>query len=128
MEIMHANDTRTRLYRSRDGVFLGVVKGFANYFGLSIFWFRLVVFFLILFTGIWPGVFLYLIAALVMKLEPVLEPRTDAEREFYEAYVNSRSMALKRLKDKFNRLDDRVKRMEDHVTSREYTWDKKLDS
>lgn len=125
---MHANDARARLYRSRNGMFMGVVKGFADYFGFSVFWFRLVVFFLILFTGIWPGVFLYLIAALVMKLEPAVEPRTEAEREFYEAYVNSRSMALKRLKDKFNRLDDRVKRMEDHVTSREYAWDKKLDS
>jgi phage shock protein C len=63
-----------------------------------------------------------------MKLEPVIEPRTDSEREFYEAYVNSRAMAMGRLKDKFNRLDERVKRMEDHVTSREYAWDKRLDS
>jgi phage shock protein C len=125
---MNDNNFRPRLYRSRNGTFLGVVRGFADYFGFSAFWLRLGVFFLILFTGVWPGVALYFIAALVMKLEPVIEPRTDSEREFYEAYVNSRAMAMGRLKDKFNRLDERVKRMEDHVTSREYAWDKRLDS
>lgn len=117
-----------RLYRSRNGLFLGVVTGFADYFGLSRFWLRLIVFFFILFTGVWPGVFLYVVAALIMKLEPVIEPGSDSEREFYESYANSRSMAIRRLKDKFERLDERVRRMEDRVTSREYAWDRKMNS
>lgn len=125
---MNNENNRARLYKSRDGMFLGVIRGFADYFGLSKFWLRIAVIVLILFSGIWPGVFIYFLAALIMKPEPVIEPQTDSEREFYESYVNSRSMAVKRLKDKFDRLDDRVRRMEDRITSREYAWDKKLNS
>jgi phage shock protein C len=125
---MENRNDGTRLYRARDGLFLGVLKGFAKYFDLSAFWLRVAVCVLVLFTGIWPGVFLYFLAALVMKPEPAVEPANESEREFYESYVNSRTMALKRLKTKFDRLDERVRRMEDFVTSREYQWDRKLDS
>lgn len=125
---MNKDKLGPRLYRSRDGLFLGVIRGFADYFGLSRFWLRFGVFVLIVFTGIWPGVFLYFLAAFIMKPEPVLVPETESEREFYESYTNSRSMAIRRLKDKFDRLDDRVRRMEDRVTSREYAWDRKLRS
>ena len=33
---------RTGPYRSRSGVFLGVIKGLADYFNLSVFWCRVV--------------------------------------------------------------------------------------
>jgi phage shock protein C len=117
-----------RLYRSRDGMVLGVVKGFAERYDLSVFWLRVAFFLFILFTGLWPGLIGYVLAGLIMKPEPVLEPGSESEREFYESYVTSRKLALARLKDKFERLDRRVRRMEDRVTSREYQWERKLDS
>ena len=62
------------LYRSRNGRFLGVCKGLADYFDLPLFWVRTFTVLLILFTGLWPGLALYFIAALVMRLEPVIAP------------------------------------------------------
>ena len=43
-----------RLYRSRSGMILGVCKGLARYFDVSLFWTRFIAVLLMLFTGFWP--------------------------------------------------------------------------
>ena len=58
------------LYRSRNGVILGVFRGFADYFDFSVFWIRAIAVVLIVFTGFWLVVGLYLLAALLMKSDP----------------------------------------------------------
>ncbi len=59
-----------RLYRSRDGMIFGVCKGLADCWNLRVFWVRIVAVAILLCTGIFPIVFIYLIAALLMKPEP----------------------------------------------------------
>ena len=61
-----------------------------------------------------------------MKLEPVVPFEEDSEREFYDSYVNSRSMALARLKRTYDNLERRIRRMENLVTAREYDWERRL--
>ena len=51
---------------------------------------------------------------------------TEAEQEFYDSYVGSRSMAISRIKRKFEHLDRRLRRMEDVVTSRDYDWERRF--
>ena len=51
---------------------------------------------LLIFSGVWPVVILYFVAALLMKPEPVLPLKTEGEQEFYNSYANSRRMALHR--------------------------------
>ncbi len=65
----YGNET-TGLYRSRDGIVCGVCRGIAEYFDMSVFWTRALAVFLVLCTGLWPGVFAYFIAALLMKKDP----------------------------------------------------------
>ncbi|MEW5772395.1 MAG: envelope stress response membrane protein PspC [Thermodesulfobacteriota bacterium] len=115
------------LYRSRSGVLLGVCRGFADYFDISAFWLRALVALGILFTGVWPGLAIYLVAGLLMKPEPVLNAQSETEREFYHSYVSSRSLGLSRLKAQFDRLDRRIRRMEDVVTSRDFSWRRRFD-
>ena len=55
-----------RLTKSRDKVLAGVFGGIANYFGWDPAWVRITGAFLILFTRVFPGVALYIIAAIVM--------------------------------------------------------------
>lgn len=114
------------LYRSRRGRFLGVCLGLADYFDIPVRWVRLGAVLLIVFTGLWPGLALYFIAALVMRLEPVVPPASEPEREFYDSYARSRSDALGRIKDKFDRLERRIRRMEDQVTSKDWQWDRRM--
>ena len=116
----------TGLYRSRDGMLLGVCKGIADYLDISLFWTRMLTVLFFLFSGFWPVGGLYLLAAMVMKPEPVVPFASTGEREFYDAYVNSRGLALHRLKHTFDHLDRRIQRMEDVVTNREYDWEQRL--
>ncbi len=110
------------LYRSRNGVIMGVCRGLAEYFDFSVFWVRTVFLVLLVFTGFWPVGALYLVAALIMKPEPVIPIHTDAEQEFYDSYTHSRHQASQRLKRKYENLKRRIQRLEDIVTSPEFNW------
>ncbi|KJS01163.1 MAG: phage-shock protein [Desulfobulbaceae bacterium BRH_c16a] len=116
------------IYRSRDGVFLGVCKGLAEYFDFSIFWVRMALVVMFIFSGFWPVIGVYLVAAFFMKPEPVKPIASEEEREFYDSYVNSPKSAAQRLKKKLQELDRRIRRMEDEVTGREYEWKRRFDS
>ncbi len=61
---------RRGLYRSRNGFLCGVCRGIADYFDLSVFWIRMITVIAFVLTGFFPTVFLYVIAALVMRKEP----------------------------------------------------------
>lgn len=115
-----------KLYRSRDGMIFGVCKGIADHLGFSVFWTRVIAVFTLLFTGIWPIMGLYILAALLMKPEPVLPLTSEEDYEFYDSYTRSRSMALNRLKRTFDALDRRIQRMESIVTARDYDWERRL--
>ena len=119
-------EERRRLYRARDGMFLGVCKGLARQFDLSAGLLRAIVVVLFLITGIWPVGLLYLIAAMVMKMEPVVPIHNTDEQEFYDSYSTSRTGALERIKRKFESLDRRLRRMEDVVTSRDFQWERRM--
>lgn len=114
------------LYRSRRGVVLGICRGVGDHFGISVFWFRVLVVAALPFTGVWPVVFVYLVAALLMKPEPIVPFHGEAEAEFYRSYVEHRSMALNRLRRRFERLQRRIERIETTVTSRDYDWERRL--
>lgn len=116
------------LYRSRNGIILGVCRGVAEYFDFSVFWARTIMFILFLFSGFWPIAALYFIAALLMKPEPVIPIQTEDQQEFYDSYVYSRKGATDRLKRRYDNLDRRIQRMEHTVTAREYDWDQRLNT
>jgi phage shock protein C len=114
------------MYRSRNGVFLGICRGFAEYYDIQVFWVRLGMVLLFMLSGFWPMLGIYLVAALFLKPKPVQPINDDDEREFYHSYVNSPRSAAQRLKKKFSDLDRRIRRMEDHVTGKDYEWERKF--
>jgi phage shock protein C len=114
-------------YRSRSGVILGVCKGIAEYFDFSVFWTRAIALIVLIVTGIWPVVGVYILAALLMKPEPVIAPETEAEKEFYDSYTHSRHAAAQRLKRRHENLERRIRRMEHIVTSPEFNWENRFE-
>ena len=116
------------IYRSRDGLILGVCRGIAEHFDFSVFWIRTGMIVIFLLSGFWPVIGIYLVAALLMKPEPVRPFENDNQQEFYESYVHSPQSAAQRLKKKFRDLDRRIRRMEDTVTGRDYEWEQKFNS
>lgn len=104
----------------------GVCRGIAEHLDFSVPGLRILTVIATLLTGLWPGVFAYIIAALVMKPEPVIPFDSDSDAEFYNSYSANRGMALSRLKDTFDNLDRRIQRIESIVTSADYDWDERL--
>lgn len=116
------------IYRSRNGVFLGVCRGIAEYFDLSVFWVRMALVIVFIFSGFWPVIGVYLVAAFFMKPKPVKPIESEGEREFYDSYVHSPKTAAERLRKKFDDLERRIRGMEDKVTGREYEWERRFRS
>jgi phage shock protein C len=123
----YSNDGRG-LYRSRDGVLLGVCRGVADYFDLSVFWVRMAVVLVFLLSGFWPVLGVYLVAALLMKPSPVRPIESEDEQEFYDSYVHSPRSAAQRLKRQFDNIDRRIRRMESTVTGKDYDWERRFNS
>jgi len=116
------------LYRSRNGLVLGVCRGIAEYFDFSVFWTRAIVLIVLFFSGLWPIMALYFIAALLMKPEPIMPIENDDQQEFYNSYIYSRKGATDRLKRRYENLERRIQRMEHMVTTKEFNWDRKLNT
>jgi phage shock protein C len=125
---MNMKRKRDGLYRSRDGVFLGVCQGIADYYDLSVFWVRLGLIIVFLLSGFWPVIGIYIVAALLMKPRPVRPIESEDEQEFYDSYVHSPRSAAQRLRRKYENLERRIRRMEDKVTGREYEWERKFNA
>jgi phage shock protein C len=119
---------RGGLYRSRNGVVLGVCRGIAEYFDFSVFWTRAIVLIVLFFSGFWPIMALYFIAALLMKPEPVIPIESDDQQEFYNSYMYSRKGAIDRLKRRYENLERRIQRMEHTVTAKDFNWDRRLNT
>jgi phage shock protein C len=117
---------RGGMYRSRNGIIMGVCRGIAEFFDFSVFWTRAVTVFLIFFTGFWPMLALYFVAGLILKPEPVLRIRSEDEQEFYDTYVRSRKGAAERIKRRYHNLNRRIERLEHSVTAREFDWESRL--
>ncbi|WP_020589646.1 envelope stress response membrane protein PspC [Desulfobacter curvatus] len=109
-------------YRSRRGIIFGVCRGLAEHFNFSVFWTRIIVLVLFLFTGFWPVGVLYFVAGLLLTPEPVIPLENASDEEFYQSYTRSRSSAIQRIKNKFDNIDRRIQRMEDTVTSKEFDF------
>ena len=119
---------RNGIYRSRSGIILGVCKGLASHFDFSVFWTRVIAIIVLLVAGFLPAIGLYLLAALLMKPEPVIPIKDSGEKEFYDSYTASRHGAIQRMKRRYENLQRRIQRMEHIVTSAEYDWDKRLNN
>jgi phage shock protein C len=119
---------RNGIYRSRSGILLGVCKGLAEHFDFSVFWTRVIALILLFVAGFLPAIGLYLLAALLMKPEPVIPIGNPAEKEFYDSYAHSRQGAVQRLKRRYENLQRRIQRMEHIVTSAEYDWENRLNN
>ncbi len=117
---------RRGIYRSRQGAIFGVCRGLAEHFDFSVFWVRFLAVALLVISGLWPAMILYILAALVMKPEPAMPISSPDERQFYDDYTSSRHEAAQRLKRRYDGLEKRIRRMEDVVTSREYNWERRF--
>ncbi|MGB5746992.1 MAG: PspC domain-containing protein [Desulfobacterales bacterium] len=114
------------LYRSRDGIILGVCRGVADYFNLAAFWVRAIIVVAFIFTGFWPIIGIYILAALLMKPEPGVPGRQRSKHNFHCRYNRTRRDTAERLRRKWEHLEKRIRRAEDKASSREFDWENRF--
>jgi phage shock protein C len=114
------------LYRSRDGIILGVCRGVADYFDFSAFWIRAILIVAFVFTGFWPVIGIYILAALLMKSEPGVTGENNSKRTYQCRHSRAGRETSERIRRKWRHLEKRIRRMEDKVTSREFHWHKRF--
>ena len=114
------------LYRSRSGIIMGVCRGVGDFLNFSVFWIRAILVILFLFSGFFPVVVLYFIAALLMKPEPVIRYHQHDKEEFCDAYARTSRPSSAHIKKHQQILERRLRNLENTVTSKEYDWEQRL--
>ena len=109
----YSSKSRRGLYRSRNGVIFGVFKGLADYFDFSVYWLRAIVIIALIFTGFWPILGLYILAALLMKSDPALRAKQGTRHGYGCHFAHAKHDAADRIKRKWQHLEKRIRRMED---------------
>lgn len=122
----YSKTSRRGLYRSRNGVLLGVCRGVADYFDFSVFWIRAIAVILFLCTGFWPIVGVYILAALLMKSDPAGFGGSESKPKAGGRHHCTGNDTAQRLRRKWKHLEKRIRNMEDKVTSREYDWNSRF--
>ncbi|MFA6689360.1 MAG: PspC domain-containing protein [Sphaerochaetaceae bacterium] len=135
-----------KLYRSKHGEVFGVCQGIADWRDLPVGPVRLIVLLAIVFTGIFPGVAIYLLAALVIPANPYESDRpSDGRRSDWDwhrmghrsrhtgetvhgTYENDADDARStdELKEEYERLKKKVEKMEEEMFDKERDWDQRF--
>ncbi len=134
-----------KLYRSKYGQVFGVCQGLADWRDLPVGPVRLIVLIATICTGIFPGVAIYLLAALLIPANPyeterpssngsdwhrtTAGPRRGYSSETvhgtYEAY-DSDTRSNDELKEEYERLKKKVEKMEEEMFDKERDWDQRF--
>lgn len=113
-------------FRANDGVIFGVAKGLADYFDWSVGLVRLILILATIFLFFWPTIILYLAAALIMSPEPAGRLDSQEDRDIWLRAQLDPGGAMEQLAKRAGSLEKRLRRLEDYVTSKEYSWSKRM--
>ncbi len=122
-----------KLYRSRRGEIFGVCKGIADWKDLPVGPIRLAVVLIALTTAVVPVLVIYILAALVMPVEPkATEQRFYDDEDIGGRYKENRNRTVNDLKREFDNLKTKVTGMEgkifDEDRDKEKQWEKRFNN
>lgn len=134
----------SRWTRSPRGRIFGVCAGLAEWRDLPIQPVEIIVFLSILFTGIFPGAMLYLIAALVIPLQrpediiddeaPGRNRRWNSHRSYHRDdtmdanWQEAKGKSNDDLKEEYENLKSKVENMESQMFDKEKDWDARFNA
>lgn len=121
-----------RWTRSLNREIFGVVAGFAEWKDLPIKETRLIVFLIILFTSVFPGLVIYLLLAIYLPLQTeddIITPYearsfSQRKRNYKDAKWSEKS--TEDLKKEYEELKKKVEDMESEMFDKEKDWDERF--
>jgi phage shock protein C len=111
-----------KLYRSPRGKIFGVCTGLAEWRDLPVEPVRWIVFITVMVTGFFPGAVLYLLAALIIPMNPADTVYGGGSRP-YSAEDDDDPRSDEDLKAEYERLKRKVEKMEGDIFNKERDWD-----
>lgn len=127
-----------RWTRSPRAKVFGVVAGFAEWRDLPVQETRLIVFLIMIFTSVFPGIIVYLLLALILPMQTPddvissYEPRSFSQRHSRnKADVEDAVFEEKNtddLKKEYEELKRKVEEMESEMFDKEKDWDERFNS
>lgn len=118
------NDIRSiRRDNSRARIF-GVCAGIARWADLDVKTFQTIVFLIVLFTGFFPGAFIYLILALIIPADEETASYRRHHDTIYEDDDDDRSND--ELRKEYENLKKKVESMENEMFDKERDWDQRF--
>lgn len=118
-----------RWMRSPRGKIFGVATGLAEWRDLPPESVRIIVFLIILFTGVFPGVLIYLVLALFLPYEGAGAARRkgrsfdDIRRDAEDADWQESAKTNEDLRSEYEKLKRKVEEMENEMFDKEKDWD-----
>lgn len=118
-----------RWMRSPRGKIFGVATGLAEWRDLPPESVRIIVFLIILFTGVFPGVLIYLVLALFLPYEGAGAVRRkgrsfdDIRRDAEDADWQESAKTNEDLRSEYEKLKRKVEEMENEMFDKEKDWD-----
>jgi phage shock protein C len=110
---------RNKLYRSRKGTVFGVCQGIADWREIPVGTLRFIVAVSILVTGLFPGLLIYALVALLLPLEPGYGTYYDSEDRMGKNFHATKED----IRRTFEKLKQKVENMEEDVFDKERDWD-----
>ncbi|AEV29836.1 putative stress-responsive transcriptional regulator [Sphaerochaeta pleomorpha str. Grapes] len=107
-----------KLYRSPRGKIFGVCAGLAEWRDLPVEPVRWIVLITILVTGFFPGAVLYLLAALIIPMNPA-----DSVYENGQHTADDDPRSDEDLQSEYERLKRKVEKMENDIFNKERDWE-----
>lgn len=119
----------TRLYKdTRDAKWMGVCAGIADYTGMTTTSVRILTVVATLFSGIWPGLFVYIILGFILEAKPDDLYADEKEEEFWRNTRKAPDYSAADMRRRFRDIERRTSEMEAYMTSKRFKLDRELDS
>ncbi len=113
-------------FRSNRGIIFGVARGLAEYFGWPVGLTRLILALATVFLFFWPTIILYLAAALLMSPAPEGALGSQEDRDIWLQAQLDPDSAMDQLAKRAGAVEKRLRRLEDYVTSKEFSWRRRM--
>jgi phage shock protein C len=119
-----------RLYRDKENAILtGVCAGIADYLGFNRKAVRVVTALCLLIPPFFPFVAVsYIILAIIIPVKPRDLYETKEQADFWRGVSNAPADVFGALSHRFRELNMRLEKMEAYVTSKEFEFDRELNS
>lgn len=122
---MRHNISSIRRY-TRDSKIFGVCSGIAIWADLDINKFRLIAFLVVLFTGFFPGAFIYLILSIIIPSADYDDSYYSRTSSYESPYADEDDRSNDDLRNEYEKLKRKVEDMESSLFDKEKDWDQRF--